>query len=85
MIAVTSLYINAALISLFDVILINTWLASSAAAASVSATEVRQRAALLASDKELKSLHDQLVGAGLISEQEFWQGRQGMLENEMLR
>ncbi|CAM9482075.1 unnamed protein product, partial [Chrysoparadoxa australica] len=43
------------------------------------------RAGLLASDSELRQQYAGIVGAGLLTEEEFWEGRQGMLEAEHAR
>jgi transcription initiation factor TFIIH subunit 1 len=44
--------------------------------------DVMQRAKMLASNKELQTLHEQLVKGGVITEEEFWETRKSKLENE---
>ncbi|CCI39533.1 unnamed protein product [Albugo candida] len=44
--------------------------------------EIKQRAALLASDTNLKRQHTEMVNQGLISEEDFWQARRHLLANE---
>jgi len=56
-----------------------------ASRASLSTAELKQRASLLASNRDLQILYNQLVKTQIISEEEFWQSRQEMLENEALK
>lgn len=44
--------------------------------------EIKQRAALLASDTNLKRQHTEMVNQGLISEEDFWQARRHLLAIE---
>nr|CCA17600.1 general transcription factor IIH subunit putative [Albugo laibachii Nc14] len=44
--------------------------------------EIKQRAALLASNSNLKRQHTEMVNQGLISEEDFWQARRHLLANE---
>jgi len=45
--------------------------------------EATLRAKLLSSNPELKALHQQLVGGKVISDQEFWESRKALVQNEM--
>jgi len=51
---------------------------------SLSESEALQRASLLANNKELGSLYEQLVQTGTITDDEFWESRKAMLQNESL-
>eukprot|EP01113_Clastostelium_recurvatum_P002837 TRINITY_DN11214_c0_g1_i1.p1 TRINITY_DN11214_c0_g1~~TRINITY_DN11214_c0_g1_i1.p1 ORF type:complete len:615 (-),score=149.77 TRINITY_DN11214_c0_g1_i1:529-2220(-) len=44
--------------------------------------EIEQRASMLASNKELRLLHDNLVKPGIIKENEFWEARKSMLSSD---
>ncbi|EFA80616.1 general transcription factor IIH component [Heterostelium album PN500] len=52
---------------------------------TVTEEEVKQRVQLLSSNMELKQLFDSLVGAGIISENDFWESRKMMLKNDGMR
>lgn len=54
----------------------------STAKKGLTAEEIRLRGTMLASNKELLRLHRQLVMSGLITEEEFWATRQGLLESQ---
>ena len=47
--------------------------------------EALQRANLLASNRDLRQLHEQLVGTNSISDDEFWESRKAMLVSEANR
>ncbi|RKP01386.1 hypothetical protein CXG81DRAFT_18806 [Caulochytrium protostelioides] len=49
----------------------------------LSEEEIQIRMALLASNPHLRQLHNDLVQSGLVSEEEFWQGRGDLLEQQM--
>jgi transcription initiation factor TFIIH subunit 1 len=51
----------------------------------LSAEELQKRAALLAGNRDLRLLYEQLVKTGIITETEFWASRQEMLENESMK
>eukprot|EP00026_Physarum_polycephalum_P005369 Phypoly_transcript_05401.p1 GENE.Phypoly_transcript_05401~~Phypoly_transcript_05401.p1 ORF type:complete len:584 (+),score=115.30 Phypoly_transcript_05401:70-1821(+) len=44
--------------------------------------EVMQRAGILASNKDLQTLYANLVKGGVVTEEEFWEARKSMLEND---
>lgn len=58
--------------------------ASSSAARTplCNATEIKQRAALLAANPTLKRQHMEMVNEGLISEEDFWASRRHLIANE---
>ena len=45
----------------------------------LTAEEIKLRGSLLAKDKDLLKLHKELVFSGVISEEEFWEDRRGLL------
>ncbi|KAF1322408.1 putative general transcription factor iih subunit, partial [Globisporangium splendens] len=47
-----------------------------------NATEIKQRAALLAANPTLKRQHTEMVNEGLISEEDFWASRRHLIANE---
>lgn len=47
-----------------------------------NATEIKQRAALLAANPTLKRQHTEMVNEGLISEEDFWSSRRHLIANE---
>ncbi|GAQ84341.1 transcription initiation factor TFIIH subunit 1 [Klebsormidium nitens] len=49
---------------------------------NVSQAEIEQRMAVLAKDADLRKLHEQLVGTGILTDAEFWSTRKGLLEKE---
>jgi transcription initiation factor TFIIH subunit 1 len=51
----------------------------------LTTAEAKLRAMLLASNEELRILHKQLVESNILSEDEFWQSRQELLDNESMR
>ena len=55
-------------------------------AASLGTSEalIKLRAACLVKDKDLLKLHQELVGHGLLSEEEFWESRNAVLERELI-
>ncbi|RLN87652.1 hypothetical protein BBJ28_00001128 [Nothophytophthora sp. Chile5] len=56
--------------------------ARSNAAALCNATEIKQRAALLAANPTLKRQHTEMVNDGLISEEDFWASRRHLIAAE---
>eukprot|EP00898_Chlorokybus_atmophyticus_P004498 jgi/Chlat1/5049/Chrsp33S00382 len=56
--------------------------AAPPASETVSADVLEKRAKLLAANRELASLHQKLVGTGVLTEMEFWQSRQDLLKDK---
>eukprot|EP01112_Ceratiomyxa_fruticulosa_P002564 TRINITY_DN1268_c0_g2_i4.p1 TRINITY_DN1268_c0_g2~~TRINITY_DN1268_c0_g2_i4.p1 ORF type:complete len:603 (+),score=102.14 TRINITY_DN1268_c0_g2_i4:1467-3275(+) len=51
----------------------------------ITEEELKQRATLLGTDKEVKSLYDNLVKTKIISEADFWESRKSLLATESLK
>lgn len=56
----------------------------SSGATGTSEALIKLRATCLVKDKDLLRLHQDLVGQGLLSEEEFWGSRNAVLERELI-